>query len=92
MLISYCDLCGCPIKGEKYIIDIKKYFHYPPDEPTKYPEELFQKEICVICYHGIMDIFKQRLYKLCEMAEYIEKTYKIPTTKQDEKKEINGNI
>jgi len=91
MLVTFCDICSCPIKGDHYCLVTMKYRTGPQaaDEysnghiPVQRDEE---KEICETCYLLIQRIFEYRNLKMLSLAEDCKTLYERPTKEPKKEK------
>lgn len=99
MRVSYCDYCGTPIKGYRWIVILAKFKENPgmgdvSEEPNDFLSYSYaarnyvldeKREICEGCYHLMKDIFSNRMERQCDRAEEIRHIYDLPP--KDEKNE-----
>lgn len=99
MKVTYCDLCGQPIKNEEsYVMYVVKSYDNYRDTPQDYTmsqQEYMNylkgvekqcKEICHNCKFLIDEIFAHRMDKLTSMSEELRRMYDFPEDKDDKKK------
>lgn len=87
MLVTYCDLCGQPIKdNESYRLYVAEpvYKNQQNDEEQSYYGYLDKvqkntKEICPTCKKIIDEIFKLRLENISKIVQYITDVYNLPS-------------
>jgi hypothetical protein len=96
MLICYCDLCGLPIKGNKYMLTTEKFFENPPtyEWEKQYPITIKHNEVCESCKIIIDEIFNLRFKELNKLAQEIHRLFSLDSKldkekKHDEKEEEN---
>jgi hypothetical protein len=90
--VSYCDLCGTPLKEGNYLMlyiceprntnfnEIGEYMEYMKKV------ERGVKEICPSCKHVFDRMFELRLERLSELAGEIMNTYNLPSKKNPKEK------
>jgi len=104
MNVSYCDLCGTPMKESNYYM---LYVHNPGvkvpdasdfDNVTDYHHAYYRyimnvqketKEICPTCKHVFNKMFELRLQRLSELADEIWKEFQLPSRKNPKERD-NG--
>jgi len=87
MEVSYCDLCGVPLKdGEQYMLYISKptaqeqtYFDYLKDVKTE------TKDVCSTCKKIFDYIFELRLQNLSCLSNELLGIYQLPSYKKEKK-------
>ena len=96
MDITLCDLCGNPIKKNKYFHIVAQYKDnlnsQVADVDTNY-RGMFVKEmtrdICENCHSILISIFNHRLNFMLELADRCKQTYALPTKEPPKRKENN---
>ncbi len=97
MEVLYCDLCGLPIKGNKYyILSVMNAQSFPlnssdPDFMEKYTQFITDrakslKDVCPRCKEIIDRIFELRLQRITEVADEITLLYDKPAKPHPKKR------
>ena len=74
MRVIYCDLCGQPIKGIKWVLSCS-------NNANRIPEDR-DKEICETCKSILDQIFKKRMEGILKLAVDLKTIYRLPTKKK----------
>ena len=91
MQISYCDLCGAPLKDGNcymfYITEPRASNFNEADEYYNYLQKVRRdvKEICPTCKHIFNKMFELRLTRLSELTDEINTNYNLPSKKNEKK-------
>jgi hypothetical protein len=97
MNVSYCDLCGNPIKHKHFVLTISEYVivpesNYSPtdsDLTAYYKQSGWAKEkeveICDTCKSIIDKIFEKRMKGIIKLADDLKTIYDIPAKKRKKK-------
>ena len=95
MQVSYCDLCGIPLKeGTYFMLYATKPQNITYDEIEGYYKQLKEvqkevKEICPSCKYVFDEMFRLRLVNLSELVDEINLIYNL-TSKKNPKERKNG--
>jgi hypothetical protein len=87
MHVSYCDLCGTPLKENNYYMlytsEPKNTNFNEMNDYYNYLKKVEQgvKEVCPSCKHIFDKIFELKLERLSELANEINFTYNLPSKK-----------
>lgn len=89
MQVTYCDLCGLPIKHMQFNLIIAEFrscpianFNTEADENAYYQHKRFEKElekeVCETCKHIIDQIFEKRMIGVLKLANDLKTIYNQP--------------
>lgn len=84
MLICYCDLCGLPIKGHKYVLTTELFNENPPtyEWEKQFPSLVKHNVVCESCKIIIDEIFNLRFKELNKLAQEIHRLYSLDSKKE----------
>lgn len=92
MRVVYCDLCGTPIRGKKYVQILCECNENPQDSEVK--NSLVQnseaKEICEKCREILLKIFELRFVDGCKLTEELQRLYNLPAKREEHKAHTKG--
>lgn len=84
MEVHFCDLCGCPIHGKRYILAVlvdevvdnlrsadKAYMYNPSDSC------ILKREVCPVCSEIIEQLFENRKEGLNRLTKGIKNIYSL---------------
>jgi hypothetical protein len=103
MIVTYCDLCGVPLKeNESYFLVVCSAMNTAMNLDRTLTEEDYRryldkidkesqrKEICPTCKRLFDDIFKLRLQNLTEIANELLGIWKLSSKEDKDKGKKNG--
>lgn len=93
MKVTYCDLCGQPIKDKKIRLLVTEYYereYYNKDSEAINPyqrdtgwSKQKEVEICATCKEIIDNIFKKRMIGIIKLAQDLKHIYEVPEKDKD---------
>ena len=86
MKVSYCDLCGCPIHDERYIMVVLEDRILEDKTANFYSgnmssiQDVEKKEICSECKVIIDTLFEEKQKALKKITKEIKRLYSLSST------------
>jgi len=80
MIVTYCDLCGCPIREEVISLNISEFMGDNNDSfsNSKGKYNTSEYEICSTCKNIIFEIFKKRMIGILKLSSDLKTIYNLP--------------